>query len=142
MDRRRRPLTFEVRDKVVLKVAPLKGAMRFGRKGKLSPWYIGPFEILGRIGEVAYSLALPPRLSPVHDVFHVSMLRKYINDPNHVLSYEELRVDPKLCYEEKLVALLDPKDKALRNKSIPLVKVQWCNHGVEEATWEPEDKII
>ena len=132
---------FEVGDNVLLKVAPLRGAMRFGKKGKLSPRFVGPFEIIERIGEVAYRLALPPALSKVHDVFHVSLLRKYMRDPSHVISYEQLSVDPQLVYEEKPVMILDRKEKVLRNKTVPLVKVQWCNHGIEEATWETEDKM-
>ncbi|XP_062100146.1 uncharacterized protein LOC133806027 [Humulus lupulus] len=106
-DQQRRSLTFEVRDKVFLKVALLKGAMPFNRKGKLSPWHIGPYETLERIGEVAYHLALPPALSLVHDISHVSKLRKYIDDPSHVLSYEEIIMDPKLYFEEKPVVILD-----------------------------------
>ncbi|KAL5560854.1 hypothetical protein UlMin_037065 [Ulmus minor] len=89
-DKRRRPLEFQVGDSVFLKVAPMKGVMRFGKKGKLSPRFIGPFEILERIGKVAYKLALPPELSSVHNVFHVSMLKKYMSDPSHVLEHEHL----------------------------------------------------
>ncbi|KAL5578475.1 hypothetical protein UlMin_020174 [Ulmus minor] len=91
-DRRRRPLEFQVGDLVFLKVAPMKGVMRFGKKGKLSPRYIGPFEILERIGKVAYKLALPSELYTVHNVFHVSMLRKYISDPSHVLESEPIEI--------------------------------------------------
>ncbi|KAL5547586.1 hypothetical protein UlMin_002817 [Ulmus minor] len=87
-DKRKGPLEFQVGDSVFLKVVPMKGVKRFGKKGKLSPRYIGPFEILERIGKVAYKLALPPKLSSVHNVFHVSMLRKYISDPSHVLEHE------------------------------------------------------
>ena len=110
-DRRRRPLVFEVGDNVLLKVAPLRGAMRFGKKGKLSPRFVGPFEIIERIREVAYRLALPPALSKVHDVFHVSLLRKYMRDPSHVISYEQLSVDPQLVYEEKPVMILAERKK-------------------------------
>ena len=92
--------------------------------------------MIERIGEVAYRLALPPALSRLHDIFHVSMLKKYVHDPSHVLSYESLSVDPKLTYEEKPVEILDRKDKVLRNKTVILVKVLWRNHDVEEATWE------
>ncbi|KAL5555965.1 hypothetical protein UlMin_022614 [Ulmus minor] len=138
-DRRRRPLEFQVGDLVFLKVAPMKGVMRFGKKGKLSPRYIGPFEILERIGKVAYKLALPSELSTVHNVFHVSMLRKYISDPSHVLESEPIEIREDLTYEEQPVQILDRKDKALRNKVILLVKVLWRNHKVEEATWERED---
>ncbi|KAL5548306.1 hypothetical protein UlMin_003537 [Ulmus minor] len=101
----------------------MKGVMRFGKKGKLSPRYIGPFEILERIGKVAYKLALPSELSAVHNVFHVSMLRKYILDPSHVLVSELIEVQEDLTYQEQPVQILDRKDKALRNKVIPLVKV-------------------
>ena len=107
-------------------------------KGKLSPRFIGPFEILERIGQVAYRLALPPALSAVHDVFHVSALRRYVSDETHVLSYEDLVLDETLSYEEQPVKILDRKDKILRNKTIPLVKVLWRNSKVEEATWELE----
>ena len=140
-DTRRKDLEFEVGEKVFLKVAPLKGVLRFGKKGKLSPRFIGPFEILERIGILAYRLALPPHLSSVHDVFHVSMLRKYVYDPTHVIEYEPLVVHENLTYEEKPVRILDRKEQVLRNRVIPLVKVLWRNHAVEEATWEREDEM-
>ncbi|KAL5540686.1 hypothetical protein UlMin_043338 [Ulmus minor] len=119
----------------------MKGVMRFGKKGKLSPRFIGPFEILERIGKVAYKLALPPELSSVHNVFHVSMLKKYVSDPSHVLEHELIQVNEDLTYEEKPVQILDRKDKTLRNKVIPLVKILWRNHKIEEATWEREDDM-
>ncbi|KAL5548319.1 hypothetical protein UlMin_003550 [Ulmus minor] len=103
VDKRRQPLEFQVGDSVFLKVAPMKGIMRFRKKGKLSPRYIGPFEILERIGKVAYKLALPPDLSAVHNVFHVSMLRKYVSDPSHVLENKPIDVREDLTYEEQLV---------------------------------------
>ena len=140
-DTRRKDLEFDVGEKVFLKVAPLKGVLRFGKKGKLSPCIIGPFEILERIGILAYRLALPPNLSSVHDVFHVSMLRKYVYDPTHVIEYEPLVVHENLTYEEKPVRILDRKEQVLRNRVIPLVKVLWRNHAVEEATWEREDEM-
>ncbi|KAL5567803.1 hypothetical protein UlMin_024378 [Ulmus minor] len=140
-DRRRRPLEFKEGDFVFLKVAPMKGVMRFGKKGKLSPRYIGPFEILEKIGKVAYKLALPSELAAVHNVFHVSMLRKYVSDPSHVLASKPIEVREDLTYQEQPVQILDRKDKALRNKVIPLVKVLWRNHKVEEATWEREDEM-
>jgi len=89
-DNRRRPLEFKVRDNIFLKVSPLKGSLRFGKKGKLALRFIGPFEILQRIGQVVYRLALPPDLQDLHDVFHVSNLRRYVADPNHVIQYEPL----------------------------------------------------
>ncbi|KAL0561078.1 hypothetical protein IC582_001496 [Cucumis melo] len=140
-DVRRKDLEFEIGDKVFLKVAPMKGVLRFERKGKLSPRFVGPFEILERIGPVAYRLALPPSLSTVHDVFHVSMLRKYVPDPSHVVDYEPLEIDENLSYVEQPVEVLAREVKTLRNKQIPLVKVLWRNHRVEEATWEREDDM-
>ncbi|KAL0553939.1 hypothetical protein IC582_007843 [Cucumis melo] len=140
-DVRRKDLEFEVGDKVFLKVAPMRGVVRFERRGKLSPRFVGPFEILERIGPVAYRLALPPSLSTVHDVFHVSMLRKYVPDPSHVVDYEPLEIDENLSYVEQPVEVLAREVKTLRNKEIPLVKVLWRNHRVEEATWEREDDM-
>ncbi|KAL0549591.1 hypothetical protein IC582_014077 [Cucumis melo] len=115
-DVRRKDLEFEIGDKVFLKVAPMKGVLRFERRGKLSPRFVGPFEILERIGPVAYRLALPPSLSTVHDVFHVSMLRKYVPDPSHVVDYEPLEIDENLSYVEQLVEVLAREVKTLRNK--------------------------
>ncbi|KAL4037209.1 hypothetical protein IC575_000797 [Cucumis melo] len=140
-DVRRKDLEFEVGDKVFLKVAPMRGVVRFERRGKLSPRFVGPFEILERIGPVAYRLALPPSLSTVHDVFHVSMLRKYVPDPSHVVDYEPLEIDENLSYTEQPVEVLAREVKTLRNKEIPLVKVLWRNHRIEEATWEHEDDM-
>ncbi|KAL0537247.1 hypothetical protein IC582_026222 [Cucumis melo] len=140
-DVRRKDLEFEVGDKVFLKVAPMRGVLRFARRGKLSPRFVGPFEILERIGPVAYRLALPPSLSTVHDVFHVSMLRKYVSDPSHVVDYEPLEIDENLSYVEQPVEVLAREVKTLRNKQIPLVKVLWRNHRVEEATWEREEDM-
>ena len=115
--------------------------MRFGKKGKLSPRFIGPFEILERVGKVAYRLALSPDLASVHNVFHVSMLKKYISDPSHILRQEPIEVHEDLTYEEKPIKIIDRQEKKLRNKVIPLVKVQWKNHKSEEATWEREDDM-
>ena len=126
---------------VFLKIAPFKGVMRFGKKGKLSPRYIGPFEILKRVGNVAYKLALPQELANVHNVFHVSMLKKYISDPSHILDHEPIEVHEDLTYEERPVRILAREEKVLRNKVIPLVKVLWRNHEVVEATWEREDDM-
>uniref|UniRef100_UPI0030D6F8C9 hypothetical protein n=1 Tax=Picosynechococcus sp. (strain ATCC 27264 / PCC 7002 / PR-6) TaxID=32049 RepID=UPI0030D6F8C9 len=135
-DKRRRDLEFEVGDKVFLKLSPWKGILRFGRKGKLSP---GPYEILERIGPSAYRLALPTELSKVHDVFHVSLLRKYIPDPTHILETQPIQINEDLSYEEEPVQILDRKEQVLRTKTIPLVKVLWRNHQAEEATWESEE---
>ncbi|GAV76234.1 Chromo domain-containing protein [Cephalotus follicularis] len=115
--------------------------MRFDKEGKLSPRYIGPFEILERIGEVAYKLALPPDLSHIHNVFHISLLRKYMAKPSHVLRAEPIQARQDLSYDEQPVEILDYKEQILRTKTIPLVKMLWRNHGVEEATWELEETI-
>ncbi|KAL0537622.1 hypothetical protein IC582_026605 [Cucumis melo] len=140
-DVRRKDLEFDVGDKVFLKVAPMRGVLRFEKRGKLSPRFVGSFEILERIGPVAYRLALPPSLSTVHDVFHVSMLRKYVPDPSHVVDYEPLEINENLSYTKQPVEMLTSEVKMLRNREIPLVKVLWRNHRVEEATWEREDDM-
>ncbi|XP_028079084.1 uncharacterized protein LOC114280871 [Camellia sinensis] len=121
-DTRRQDLEFQVGDHVFLKISPTRGVIRFGQRGKLNPSYIGPFEILERIGPVAYRLALPPELSKIHNVFHVSMLQRYLRDPEHVIDYENLEVREDLSYEEQLVQILDRRNQVLRNKTIPLIR--------------------
>ena len=140
-DKRRRPLEFQVGNSVFLKVYPFKGVIRFGKKGKLNPRYIGPYEILERVGKTAYWLALPQNLASVHNVFHVSMLKKYVSDKSHVLEQESIEIHEDLSFEEKPVQILDYKIKTLRNKDIPLAKVLWRNQKTEEATWEREDEM-
>ena len=115
--------------------------VRFGKQGKLSPRYIGPFEIVDRIGPVAYRLDFPEELARVHNVFNISMLRKYISDPSHVLEATEIELRDDLSYEEQPVQILGREEKELRNKTISLVKVLRRNHLVEEATWEREDQM-
>ena len=127
-------MELEIRDKVFLQVAPMKGVMRFGKKGKLSPRFVGPFEVLERVGEVAYRVAQPSALSRIHNVFHESMLRKYIPDPSHVLSYEPIQVRDDLSYEEISIEILDRKEQVLHNRTIYWVKVFWKNHLVKEAS--------
>ncbi|KAK6125666.1 hypothetical protein DH2020_040592 [Rehmannia glutinosa] len=140
-DQRRRMLEFSEGDQVFLKVALMKGVMRFGKKGKLSPRYIGPFRITERIGDVAYRLDLPASMSRIHGVFHVSMLRKYVANPSHILKYELVELKANMSYEEVPVEILLREVKKLRNKKIALVKVLWRNQSVEEATWEREDEM-
>ncbi|XP_075481145.1 uncharacterized protein LOC142521857 [Primulina tabacum] len=123
------------------KISPQGSYEVWKGKGKLSPRYIGPFEVLDRIGERAYRLALPPDLDRVHNVFHVSMLRKYLSNPSHVLRHEALDLLPNLSYEEVPVQIIDRKVKVLRSKEIGFVKVLWRNHVIEEATWEPEEEM-
>ncbi|XP_059631134.1 uncharacterized protein LOC132274009 [Cornus florida] len=118
-----------------------KRLLRFGKNGKLSPRFIGPFEILDRVGEVAYKLALPPLMDRVHNVFHVSMLQKYEPDPSHVLSWVDVDIDEDVSYEEGPAQILDTRDKVLRAKTVTLVKVLRRHHGIEEATWEREQDV-
>ena len=130
---------YEIGEKVFLIVSPWKKVMRFGRKGKLSPRFIGTYEVIEKVGPVAYILALPLELEKIHNVFHLSMLRWYRSDPSHVVSLEaiELRLD--LTYEEELVEISAREVKELQNKRIPLIKVLWRNHKTEESTWESEE---
>ncbi|XP_074314945.1 uncharacterized protein LOC141651121 [Silene latifolia] len=137
-DLKRSGITFEKGENVLLKVSPMKGVMRFGKREKLSQKYIRPFEILDRVGEVAYRLALPPSLAKVHNVFHVSQLRRYLSDPSHVLDYEAIEIDEQMSYVEMPKEILDRKVRKTRNGETALVKVLWTNHNVEEATWEAE----
>ncbi|GJT10388.1 putative reverse transcriptase domain-containing protein [Tanacetum coccineum] len=122
-DKRRRPLEFEVGDKVMLKVAPWKGVMRFGKRGKLNPRYIGPFRIIERIGPVAYRLELPQELSRVHNVFHVCNLKKCLSDDTLVIPLEEIQLDDKLNFVEEPVGIMDREVKQLKQSRIPIIKV-------------------
>ena len=124
-----------------MKMSPTKGVIRFGSRGKLSPRFIGSFEILERVGEVTYRLELPPSLDGVHEVFHVSQLRKYVRDDRHVFDHSELEVGPDITYTERLIAILDRTTKVLKNQTIPLVLVSWGRRSLREATWEREDAI-
>ena len=138
---RRRPLEFEVGDHVFLKVMPKRGVVRFGKRGKLSPRFIGSFEILERIGTVEYRLALSPSMSGVHEVFHVSMLRKYTPDPAHVVDWGQIEVDTDGTFEEGPVCIVDSCDQVLRRKTVRLVRVLWRHCRVEKSTWEREDTM-
>ncbi|KAJ9562962.1 hypothetical protein OSB04_008122 [Centaurea solstitialis] len=140
-DKRRSDLEFSVGDKVLLKVSPWKGVIRFRKRGKLGPRFIGPFVIVARIGKVAYRLELPPELSQIHDTFHVSQLRKCLADESAFVPLEDIEVDERLNYAEKPVAVLERKTKTLRNKEIGIVKVQWEHRKGSEWTWEPEDEM-
>ncbi|GJS24509.1 putative nucleotidyltransferase, ribonuclease H [Tanacetum coccineum] len=140
-DKHRRDLEFQTGDRVFLKVSPFRGVKRFGIKGKLSPRFIGPFEILERIGEVSYRLALPPQLSHVHDVFHVSLLRGYHYHPLHVASYPFDQIQPDMSLSEEPESILDRQERVMRNKVIPFVKILWKNHPEREATWETEESM-
>ncbi|WVZ84452.1 hypothetical protein U9M48_031482 [Paspalum notatum var. saurae] len=140
-DVRRRDLSFKVDDHVYLKVSPMRGIRRFNIKGKLAPRYIGPFKILEKKGGVAYRLELPPSLSGVHDVFHVSQLKKCLRVPEEQAPLEGLEVQEDLTYMEHLVKILDTSERSTRNKKIKMCRVQWSHHTEAEATWEREDEL-
>ncbi|WVZ80949.1 LOW QUALITY PROTEIN: hypothetical protein U9M48_028382 [Paspalum notatum var. saurae] len=139
--REKRDLSFKVDDHVYLKVSPMRGIRRFNMKGKLAPRYIGPFKILEKKGEVAYRLELPPSLSGVHDVFHVSQLKKCLRVPEEQTSLEGLEVQEDLTYTEHPVKILDTSERNTKNKKIKMCRVQWSHHTEAEATWEREDEL-
>jgi hypothetical protein len=138
-NKRHRPLEFEVGNHVYLRVSPMKGMKRFGVKGKLAPRYIGPFPILEKCGVVAYKLDLPPSLTGVHDIFHVSQLKKCLKAPMDVVLPKVTSLEADLSYAEHPIKILDQKDRVTRRKTIKFFNVQWSNHSEEEATWESED---
>ncbi|XP_070042619.1 uncharacterized protein [Nicotiana tomentosiformis] len=140
-DVRRRDLEFDVEDWVFLKVSPMKGVMRFGKKGKLSPRYVGPYKIIRRIGRVAYELDFPLELEAVHPVFHVSMLRKCIGDPSRIMPIEDIHIAKDLSYAEVPAVILDRQVRKLRTKEVAFVKVLWRNNNIEEMTWEAEEEM-
>jgi hypothetical protein len=133
-DNRRRPLEFEEGDHVYLKVSPLHGMKRFKINGKLSPRFIGPFRIFRRVGEMAYQLEVTDNLSDVHNVFHVSQLKKCLCVPEEQLPMEELSVQGDLTYTEYPIKILDTLTRVTRSKVIKMCKVQWSHHGEDEAT--------
>jgi hypothetical protein len=138
-NKRRRPLEFEVGNHVYLRVSPMKGVKRFGVKGKLAPRYIGPFPILKKCGTVTYKLNLPPSLAGVHNIFHMSQLKKCLKAPMDVVLPEVTPLEVDLSYPEHPVKILDQKDCVTRCKTIKFFKIQWSNHSEEEATWESKD---
>jgi hypothetical protein len=140
-DPKRWDFQFTVGEHALLRVSPTKSIMRFGVKGKLAPRYIRPFFILERIGPSAYRFALPPSLAGVHNIFHVSQLRRYISDPSYVLKAESLHVEPDLSYRERTLCILDTQETQLRRRSIPRVLIQWENRLPCEATWELESEM-
>ncbi|GJX56579.1 hypothetical protein Tco_0286476, partial [Tanacetum coccineum] len=135
-DKRRKPLEFNVGDRVLLKVSPWKGVVRFGKKGKLAPQYVGPFEIVERVGPVAYRLRLPQKLSCIHDTFNVSNLKKCLTDSDLQVPLEEIKIDDKLYFIEEHVEIVNKEVKKLKRSWIPLVKVRWNSRRGAEFTWE------
>jgi hypothetical protein len=140
-DHRRRELSFEVQDFVYLKVSPMRGLHHFKVRGKLALRFIGPFKILEKRGEVAYQLELPSELSDVHDVFHVSQLKKCLRVPEEQLPMEDMDAKEDLSYQEYPVKILETFERVTRNKRIKMCKVQWSHHTEEEATWEREEEL-
>ena len=137
-------MEFEVGDYVFLKVSPMKGIKRFGKKGKLAPRFVGPFPILERVGKVAYRLELPEKLSAIHPVFHISLLRKHVKDDRSEkiipdVSGIEIRLDT--SFDVEPVAVVDRCDRKLQSKVIPMVKVQWSAKDESDATWEREEDV-
>ena len=120
---------------------PKRGVVRFGKHEKLSPRFIGPFEILERMCTVAYRLSLPPSMSGVHELFHISMLRRYTPDPAHVVDCGQIEIDTDETFEEGPVCIVNSRDRVLRRKTVRLVRVLWRHCGVEESTWEREDTM-
>ncbi|GJY81594.1 putative reverse transcriptase domain-containing protein [Tanacetum coccineum] len=140
-DNRRRPLEFEVGDQVLLKVSPWKGVIRFRKKGKLAPRYVGPFEIPEKIGLVACRLRLPEELSSVHDTFHVSNSKKCLVDANLYVPLDEIKVDKTLRFVEEPIGIMDREVKSLKHSKISIVKVRWNSKRGPEFTWEREDHM-
>nr|GEY80104.1 putative reverse transcriptase domain-containing protein [Tanacetum cinerariifolium] len=138
---RLKPLEFSVSDKVLLKVSTRKGMVRFGERSQLSPRYVGPFKIAKRIGSVTYRLRLPQELVGVHDIFHVSNLKKCLADINLHVPLDEVKVDDKLQFVEEAIEILDRGVKKLKRRWIPIVKVRWNSRRGPEFTWEREDEM-
>ncbi|GJY69359.1 putative reverse transcriptase domain-containing protein [Tanacetum coccineum] len=140
-DVRHKPLEFQVGDRVMLKVSPWKGVVRFGKRGKLNPRYIGPFKVLAKVGTVAYRLELPQQLSRVHSTFHVSNLKKCLSDEPLAVLLDEIHIDDKLRFVEEPVEILDREVKRLKRSRIPIIKVRWNSKRGPEFTWEREDQF-
>ena len=140
-DKKRQAISFQVGEHVYLRVSPMKGVQRFGVKGKLAPRYVGPFLIIERCGPVAYRLELPAQLSAVHNIFHVSQLRKCLRVPTKIVDMENVQLEPDLVYPEHPVKLVDYKTRVTRNQVSKFYKVQWSNHSEREATWETEEFV-
>jgi hypothetical protein len=140
-DKRRRDLPFEIGDFIYLKVSPMRGTHRFRVKGKFAPRYVEPFKIIDRKGEVAYQLELPPQLSDVHDVFHVSQLKKCLRVPEEQLPMEYLDLGGDLTYSERSIKILDCVERVTHSKVIKMCKVQCSHHAKDEVTWEHEEEL-
>jgi hypothetical protein len=139
-------MTFEIGDFVYLKVSPLKGMQRFQLKGKLAPRYVGPFKVLSRRGEVSYQLELPKEMAAVHNVFHISLLRKCLEVPEKTevfknIDHRSVDINTDLTYREVPIRILEEAYRTTRTRSIKFLKIQWSNHTEDEATWEREEDM-
>ncbi|GJY24834.1 hypothetical protein Tco_0398492 [Tanacetum coccineum] len=140
-DLKRKPMEVQVRDRVMLKVSPWKGVVRFGKRGTLNPRYVGPFQVLAKVGAIAYKLELPQELSIVHNTFHVSNLKKCYADEPLAVPLDRLHLDDKLQFVEEPVEIIDREVKWLRKNCVPIVKVLWNFRRGPECTWEREDQF-
>ncbi|GJV21812.1 putative reverse transcriptase domain-containing protein [Tanacetum coccineum] len=140
-DLKRKPMEFQVGDKVMLKVLPWKGVVRFGKRGKLNPKYVGPFKVLEKVGAIAYKLELPYELSRVHNTFHISNLKKCYADEPLAVPLDGFHIDDKLYFVKEPVEIMDREAKQLRQSRVSIVKVQWNSRRGPEFTWECEDQF-
>jgi hypothetical protein len=140
VNRKRTPREFKMGDHVYLRVGPRNISLRMGACAKLAPWYFGPSEVLDRVGHVAYRLALPPTIK-AHNVFHVSLLKKYVHDSNHIIDWSVIQVELEREFLPEPQCILNRKETPLRNRTIAQVKVQWKHFGPDEATWKMEDAM-
>jgi hypothetical protein len=138
---KRRDLSLKIGDFVYLKAFAMRSTQRFKVKGKLAPRYVSPFKIISRKGEVAYELELLPQLSDIHDVFHVSQLKKCLRVPKEQLSMEKLDLGGGLTYSERPIKILDTIERVTRSMVIKMCKVQWSHHTEDKATWEHEEEL-
>ena len=140
-DKRRKPLKFNVGDNVYLRVSPTRGVQHFGIKGKLSPRYIGPYEVIEECGPVTYRLRLPSQFAAIHDIFHISQLKKCIRIPTEVIDQQEISMESDLSYSEEPLKIVDIKERCTRRKMVKMYKIQWNHHTEEEATWVTESYL-
>lgn len=140
-DSKRSNVEFQVGEEVLLRVSPTKGVIRFNIKGKLSPRYIGPFMIVERVGKLAYRLELPETMKGVHNVFHVSMLRKHFRDTERQITMEPFTIEQDLTFEVRPMRILDESERVMRNRTLKYVKVLWSQQTEREATWELESRM-
>jgi hypothetical protein len=131
-----------VGDHVYLQVSPTKDVRRFGIKGKLASRYVGPYHIIDKYGPTSYQVELPSKLSGVHNVFHISQLKRCLKPPTDVVVEDTIPLEPDLTYKTHPIKILDQQDRVMRNKTTQFYKVQWNDHSKDEVTWEYEDFLL